>query len=808
MHLSKRAASSWSSSHHSLLRWFAQRWSMPCDPKHAPRITKTLRPKSAPPDGVCSIVALDAKNESSSASTSLSGKKRPKSSPDVVQEPVTTPASSAPMLHKPVIVRRSLDAPEQGCQMFQIVSGSRPNFIHSSSPKPNKMQIVVEPAAADVLKREFAADSEVEPLNEPVLEEEVDLKEPARKVGFSSVVENQDKEADTDEEAFEDDFDTDEEPVSLNCESSCPEGLGLNKDCWGRLISLTHNQPNVDLTTKEAESFSLGRSSKCNVVVDDPHVSAVQFSLTMYNRAVCEVEIRDNSSNGTYCNAEKLGKGKAMTLSNGDEITFQVCSAEVGTVFAGYIFQFLSPNLQDVRQQQYRRVGKDDNGDAQKGRKPKVKYKVSDVLGRGGFATVYLGMNQDTGELIAVKRIMVSKNEGSKIKAICKEIDILRSLSHSKVVQYLGYEVEAGFLNILLEYVPGGSIASLLEKFGEFDENVIRIYTLQILIGLNYLHDNKVLHRDIKGANILVTQRGTVKLTDFGSARATMGAMPGKEKAELSTMDGGRGLEGTVLWMAPEVISRSHYSTGSDIWALACTVIEMATNKPPWAEKNLTSYVSAMYFIATTKEVPAIPDKLQADARDFLQQCLHLNDGERPKCADLLRHPFITQVGGAEPAMTPDGNATPLLNIPAPPHPNLSSSLHPLNGGLSSRPASQHQHQVFLQQQAELQQSQAVHLSMKLSEHRSLVRKPPPPASANGSRRSSASHPACPTELAPKPRRGCRHKGNGDGGEDRDQCGGETERPSSGVHHTAAPRAAPRNRKKKRSFAMPKPDPH
>ncbi len=73
-----------------------------------------------------------------------------------------------------------------------------------------------------------------------------------------------------------------------------------------------------------------------------------------------------------------------------------------------------------------------------------------------------------------------------------QEIDILRSLSHSKVVQYLGYEVEVGYLNILLEYVPGGSIASLLEKFGEFDEAVIRIYTLQILIGLNYLHDNNV----------------------------------------------------------------------------------------------------------------------------------------------------------------------------------------------------------------------------------------------------------------------------------------------------------------------------
>lgn len=85
-----------------------------------------------------------------------------------------------------------------------------------------------------------------------------------------------------------------------------------------------------------------------------------------------------------------------------------------------------------------------------------------------------------------------------------KEIEVMRSLNHENIVRYLGIQLEENFLNIFLEYVPGGSISTLLGKFGKFPEAVIRVYTKQILSGLAYLHANRIVHRDIKGANILV----------------------------------------------------------------------------------------------------------------------------------------------------------------------------------------------------------------------------------------------------------------------------------------------------------------
>jgi serine/threonine protein kinase len=106
-------------------------------------------------------------------------------------------------------------------------------------------------------------------------------------------------------------------------------------------------------------------------------------------------------------------------------------------------------------------------------------------------------------------------------------------------------------LNILLEFVPGGSISSLLEKFGPFPESVVRTYTRQLLLGLEYLHNHAIMHRDIKGANILVDNKGCIKLADFGAS---------KQVAELATMTGAKSMKGTPYWMAPEVILQTGHS--------------------------------------------------------------------------------------------------------------------------------------------------------------------------------------------------------------------------------------------------------
>lgn len=128
-----------------------------------------------------------------------------------------------------------------------------------------------------------------------------------------------------------------------------------------------------------------------------------------------------------------------------------------------------------------------------------------ELIGQGAFGSVYLGMDNDTGHLMAVKQVSLSQvgpansaRVAEHVRSLEAEVKLLQSLNHPNIVRYLGTERTPDALNILLEYVPGGSIASLLAKFGSFKESVVRVYTKQILMGLEYLHTNGIIHRDIK----------------------------------------------------------------------------------------------------------------------------------------------------------------------------------------------------------------------------------------------------------------------------------------------------------------------
>nr|GEU51728.1 mitogen-activated protein kinase kinase kinase NPK1-like [Tanacetum cinerariifolium] len=264
-------------------------------------------------------------------------------------------------------------------------------------------------------------------------------------------------------------------------------------------------------------------------------------------------------------------------------------------------------------------------------------FKPGELIGCGAFGHVYMGMNLDTGELLAVKQVSIAAaNTASKEKAqvhireLEEEVKLLKNLSHSNIVRYLGTVREEETLNILLEFVPGGSISSLLGKFGPFPEAVIRMYTKQILLGLDYLHKNGIMHRDIKGANILVDNKGCIKLADFGAS---------KQVVELANGSGAKSMKGTPYWMAPEVILQTGHSFSADIWSVGCTVIEMATGKPPWSQQY--QEVAALFYIGTTKSHPPIPDHLSPEAHDLLLKCLHKEPELRPSASDLLQHPFV-----------------------------------------------------------------------------------------------------------------------------------------------------------------------
>jgi len=259
------------------------------------------------------------------------------------------------------------------------------------------------------------------------------------------------------------------------------------------------------------------------------------------------------------------------------------------------------------------------------------KWQRGDTIGTGSFGSVFIGLNNMTGELLAVKEVAVNV-EAHKMKEAVEqlecEVKLLGTLNHPNIVKYVGTLREAKRLYIFLEYVPGGSIASLIQRFGPLVESVIRVYTRQILKGLAYLHASRTVHRDIKGANLLVEKNGRIKLADFGMA-----------KQMVEHMSFTRSFKGSAFWMAPEVIRQRGHGVAADIWSVGCTVLEMATGQPPWSQ--CSTQVQAIFKIASSAELPTIPETLSPQAAEFILLCLQRDPTARPTADDLLNHPFV-----------------------------------------------------------------------------------------------------------------------------------------------------------------------
>lgn len=257
------------------------------------------------------------------------------------------------------------------------------------------------------------------------------------------------------------------------------------------------------------------------------------------------------------------------------------------------------------------------------------------VLGQGSFGTVYEGLDQRTGRMLAVKEIRIdARNDAdNKFKAdLEKEIDICKDLKHPHLVSYFGHDAIDGKLYIYLEYMSGGSLAYILSQYGPLEEKLVQLYSKGLLEGLQYLHTRQphlILHRDIKGANVLVGDENKVKLADFGCSKKTADTL-------AKTMCG------SIPWMAPEVIMNWGYGRRSDVWSFGCTVIEMATAKLPWG--GFANAMVAMRRIGMSTELPNVPDNLSEDCRDFIHQCLVRDKTLRPLAETLLLHKFVRGV--------------------------------------------------------------------------------------------------------------------------------------------------------------------
>ncbi|ORY93481.1 kinase-like domain-containing protein [Syncephalastrum racemosum] len=259
---------------------------------------------------------------------------------------------------------------------------------------------------------------------------------------------------------------------------------------------------------------------------------------------------------------------------------------------------------------------------------PSSQFQLGNCIGKGHFGSVYKALDLSTGEVVAVKRLLTGE-DGQLDEEVMKEVSLLKTLAHVNVIHYLGFVRSKNHINIVLEYAENGSLMSTLKAFGAFPEKLVGSFCIKILNGLEYLHANSVVHCDLKAANILTTKTGDVKLTDFGVSLNL--------KLKESNDDGT--ISGTPNWMAPEVIQLQGTTPKSDIWSLGCTLIELATGKPPYA--SLIA-MSAMFRIVED-EHPPLPEAISAEMHDFLLCCFQKDPEDRPSATQLKQHPWIVR---------------------------------------------------------------------------------------------------------------------------------------------------------------------
>lgn len=253
-------------------------------------------------------------------------------------------------------------------------------------------------------------------------------------------------------------------------------------------------------------------------------------------------------------------------------------------------------------------------------------YKFGEKLGTGGYSIVYKAFNIKTGNFVAVKRIQRKKANEKSLEA---EVKLLKSLHHENIVLYVDLIVTTNHLNLVLEFIEGGSLAQVIEKFGVFPEPLAALYIQQVLSGLDYLHKNGVTHRDIKGPNLLITKEGVVKLTDFGIARI---ASANGDSTLMSSA-----ANGSPFWMAPEVIQNQSSEPPCDIWSVGCTVIELLTGFPPYYD---SAVVNALYKMVQ-EDHPPFPEDISKEVLSFLEQTLQKDCSKRSTAKELLSHPWI-----------------------------------------------------------------------------------------------------------------------------------------------------------------------
>ena len=290
-------------------------------------------------------------------------------------------------------------------------------------------------------------------------------------------------------------------------------------------------------------------------------------------------------------------------------------------------------------------------------------YVLGEEIGKGANGQVYKAIDTTDGSMVAIKEIALRRLDDRSRRALRLEIDLLTELgAHENVVELRGVVEHDEYVYVVLELAENGSLASLVKptKFGPCSERLARVYVRQILEGLAHAHARGVVHRDVKGANVLTTKDGVVKLADFGVAlRVRSENEDGTESNESIELD----VQGTPYWMAPEAIEMRDRdgkpaSFASDVWSVGCVTLELITGAPPYFDMQP---MPAMFAIVNNKR-PPLPERVSPELRDFLKQCFRKDPTRRPSARGALAHAWLAGKNDARRSEKKTG-----LPAPAPP---------------------------------------------------------------------------------------------------------------------------------------------